>query len=72
MTKDTSGFTYTKHANGVVVRSDGVVVSSNEGSSDNALYRAWLAAGNTPADEAMNTPQHPPRNRITKPSHSRR
>jgi hypothetical protein len=62
MTKDTSGFTYTQHPNGDIVRNDGVIVSQHATDSDNALYRAWLAAGNKPAE----APQHPPRNRFTK------
>jgi hypothetical protein len=66
MAKDTSGFTYTQRANGDIVRSDGVVISQHATDSDNALYRAWLAAGNTPAAEALPAPKQPAPNRFTK------
>ncbi len=43
-----SEFTYTKRNDGVIIRSDGVVVSNNPQHSDREMYEAWLAEGNKP------------------------
>jgi hypothetical protein len=46
------------------------VISQHATDSDNALYRAWLAAGNTPTVEAMKAP--PSNNKFVKKNTPRR
>jgi hypothetical protein len=42
-------YTYT-HRHGLIVRSDGRVISTNPAHPDHQLYQAWLEAGNVARD----------------------
>jgi hypothetical protein len=43
--------TYSERPDGTIVRSDGVVVSTNPNHSDREAYEAWLEAGNKPTKD---------------------